>query len=252
MQILVILGAALYGAFAGLLLPRAAYKLAVPPDHTWRTQCPAGHPTPAWIGIPLCRTCTGEGSLRTSGTGWFGPPALAIVPFTVVLCTALAYATGPRPELAVWLLITPALLLLALVDSTVHRLPDVVTLPLTAMTLLLLGAAALLPAAAGSWATALGGALALGGGYFILFLISPRSLGFGDVKLAVPLGAVLGWHGWSTLVLGAFAGQFLAASYGLVLVALRRAHVKSSIPYGPFLVGGTLLGVLSFGSDRLL
>ncbi|MCT9093949.1 A24 family peptidase [Streptomyces sp. ASQP_92] len=244
MQILVILAAAVYGVFAGLLLPRVVYKMAVPPDQAWRDLCPAGHPVPAWVGIPHCRACPGDGSTRSTGGEAFGPSTAIVISLTVTVCAALAYATGPRPELAVWLMITPALLLLALVDFTVHRLPDVVTLPLTALTVLLLGAAALVPTAGGSWATALSGAFALGGGYFILFLVSPRSLGFGDVKLAFPLGAVLGWHGWSTLVLGAIAGQLLAALYGLALIALRRARMKSSIPYGPFLIGGTLVGML--------
>lgn len=101
--------------------------------------------------------------------------------------------------MAIWLLLTPILVLLAWVDATVHRLPAILTLPLTAATLLLLGTAALFPNAGGSWPTALSGALALGGGYFVLFLISPRSLGFGDVKPAVALGTMVGWYSWHTL-----------------------------------------------------
>ncbi|MFE9558423.1 prepilin peptidase [Streptomyces sp. NPDC006692] len=234
-----------YGALAGLLLPRAVYKLAVPAGESWRSQCPAGHPAPSWLRLPHCKNCATENRTTPHDRRWYGPSAPAVALITILVCGVLAYRTEPRPELAVWLLLTPILVLLALVDVTVHRLPDVLTLPLTAATLLLLGASALFPNAGGSWPTALSGALALGGGYLALFLISPRSVGFGDVKLAVALGAMLGWYGWHTLALGAIAGQLLAAAFGLSLIALRRAHAKTAIPYGPFLICGAMVGMLA-------
>jgi leader peptidase (prepilin peptidase)/N-methyltransferase len=130
------------------------------------------------------------------------------------------------------------------VDFGVQRLPDVLTLPLAATALTLLGAAALAPEHAGKWLTALLGALALGAAYFVLFLINPNGMGFGDVKLALGLGAVLGWYGWSTVVLGTFAGFLFGGLYGLGLVIVRRAGRKTSIPFGPFLIAGAFVGVL--------
>ncbi|MER6477458.1 prepilin peptidase, partial [Streptomyces filamentosus] len=48
--------AALWGTAAGLLVPRAAYRLAVPPEEPWRELCPAGHvlagPAGGWLGGP--------------------------------------------------------------------------------------------------------------------------------------------------------------------------------------------------------
>ena len=69
--------------------------------------------------------------------------------------------------------------------SRVQRLPDVLTLSLAGAALALLAGAAAAPEHAGDWLTALYGALALGGGYFVLFLINPNGMGFGDVKLAL-------------------------------------------------------------------
>ncbi|WP_435851429.1 prepilin peptidase, partial [Streptomyces thermolilacinus] len=152
--------------------------------------------------------------------------------------------TGWRPELVVWLLLAPFALLLAAVDRRVHRLPDHLTLPLAGAVPLLLGAAALLPGHAGSWRLSLLGALALGGAYLVLFLVNPNGMGFGDVKLALPLGAALGWYGWQVLLLGAFAGFALGAAYGLVLVLRRRATRRSAIPFGPFMIAGAVLGLL--------
>lgn len=170
-------------------------------------------------------------------------PSVPVVLVTALVCGALAAATGPRPELAVWLLLAPFAVLLALVDRNVHRLPDHLTLPLAAASAALLGIAALLPDAGGSWPTALLGGLALGACYFVLFVINPNGMGFGDVKLALSLGVVLGWYGWLLLFVGAFAGFLFGSLYGLGLMALRRANRKSAIPFGPFMIAGALVGV---------
>ncbi|WP_267243166.1 prepilin peptidase [Streptomyces sp. PR69] len=241
--------AASWGALAGALVPRAAYRLSVEPGEGWRDGCPAGHPYtgPAggWIGGPGCGSCdtAADPAVRRRGLA----PLL-----TAAVCAALAAATGPRPELAVWLALAPFAVLLALVDLAVHRLPDVLTLPLAAAVVPLLGLAALLPGHAGTWTGALLGGAALGGGYLALFLIHPRGLGFGDVKLAVGLGAALGWYGWGALFTGAFAGFLLGSLYGLALIALRRADRKSAIPFGPFMLlgafGGLLLGAVLAGA----
>ncbi|MFD8967298.1 prepilin peptidase [Streptomyces sp. NPDC059568] len=171
-------------------------------------------------------------------------PSVLIPLLTALVCAALAAATGPRPELAVWLLFTPFAVLLALVDRHVHRLPDQLTLPLAAAAAVLLGVAALLPGAGGSWSLALLGGLALGVCYFVLFLINPNGMGFGDVKLALSLGVALGWYGWLVLFVGAFVGFLLGALYGLGLILLRRAGRKSAIPFGPFMITGALTGIL--------
>lgn len=171
-------------------------------------------------------------------------PSLYVTVITALVCGALAAATGPRPELAVWLLLTPFAVLLALIDRNVHRLPDQLTLPLAAASAVLLGIAAILPDDGGSWPTALLGGLVLGACYFVLFLINPNGMGFGDVKLALSLGVVLGWYGWLVLFVGAFAGFLLGSLYGLGLMILRRANRKSAIPFGPFMIAGALLGLL--------
>ncbi|QSS92848.1 A24 family peptidase [Streptomyces sp. M54] len=197
------------------------------------TAAPAFHPTtstPATIPTPATAPV-------------YAPRLLAPV-VTAVVCVALAAATGARPELIAWLALTPVAVLLAVVDRRVHRLPDPLTLPLAAAAVLLLGGAALLPGAAGSWTSGLLGGLALGGFYFLLFLINPNGMGFGDVKLALALGVALGWYGWAVLFVGGFAGFLFGAAYGLGLVLLRGAGRKTGIPFGPFMITGALAGLL--------
>ncbi|MFF1281766.1 prepilin peptidase [Streptomyces sp. NPDC058299] len=234
-----VLGAGVWGALAGTLLPRAAYRFAVPPGDPWRAHCPAGHPLRGWLGRARCA------EHRAGGGPYAGAPsAPRLATAGALVCAALAAATGTRPELAVWLLLAPVGVLLAAVDLRVRRLPDPLTLPLAAAALALLGLAALLPEHAGHWPTALCGALALGAGYLVLYLINPAGMGFGDVKLAVGAGAVLGWYGWPTVLLGTFAGFLLGALYGGALVLARRADRRTAVPFGPFLLAGTLAGVL--------
>ncbi|NEY36793.1 prepilin peptidase [Streptomyces sp. PRKS01-65] len=237
-----VVAAALWGAAAGASLPRAAYRFSVPPGEPRRTRCPAGHPVRGWLGPARCGPCAAPGSGTQAAYGP-GAPALAIV--TLLVCAALAAATGPRPELAVWLLLAPAGVLLAAVDLRVRRLPDALTLPLAGAALALLGLAARVPGHAGEWTTALLGTLVLGGGYFALFLVNPEGMGFGDVKLALGAGAVLGWYGWAALMLGAVAGLLLGALYGGALVLTRRGGRGTAVPFGPFLIAGALLGVLA-------
>ncbi|MDF3144681.1 MULTISPECIES: A24 family peptidase [unclassified Streptomyces] len=233
---LLILSAALWGAAAGVLLPRAAYRFSVPEEEAWRDRCPGGHPIRGWIGRGRCGECAGE---RT-----YGPSAALMAIVTALVCAALAAATDTRPELGVWLLLAPVGVLLTVVDFRVRRLPDPLTLTLAGAALALLGLVALVPEHAGDWPTALWATLALGAGYYVLYLINPGGMGFGDVKLALGAGAVLGWYGWSTVMLGTFAGFLFGALYGWALVILRRAGRKSAIPFGPFLIGGAFVGLL--------
>ncbi|WP_411149711.1 prepilin peptidase [Streptomyces sp. A30] len=257
--------AVVWGAVAGALLPRAAYRFSVPVEETWRERCPGGHPirgpVRGWLGRARCGECAGRVGVgadaetvvtadaetvmaKASAHGTYGPRAPVLALTTALLCAALAAATGTRPELAVWLLLAPVGVLLAVVDFRVKRLPDVLTLPLAGVALVLLGLVALVPEHAGDWPSAALGALALGAGYFVLWLINPGGMGFGDVKLALGIGVVLGWYGWGTVLLGTFAGFLLGALYGGALVVARRAGRRTTIPFGPFLIAGAYLGLL--------
>lgn len=138
----------------------------------------------------------------------------------------------------------PAGVLLTLVDLRAQRLPDPLTLPFAGLALALLGAVAFVPEHAGQWRTALYGALALGSLYFLFFLIRPVALGFGDVKLALGLGAVLGWYGWGALYLGTFAGALIGSACTLVLAARGRAVRGQLVALGPFMIAGAYVGLL--------
>ncbi|QES49913.1 prepilin peptidase [Streptomyces venezuelae] len=245
MGVLVIVLAGAYGVAAGLLLPRVAYRLSVDPGEPWQSSCPGGHPLGGrfggWIGLARCRV---SGPARPDG---YGPHTGRVTAVSAAVCAAVGAAVGARPEAAVYVGLAPVLLLLALVDLAVHRLPDLLTLPLAATAAAGLGAVAPLPGAGGSWPGAVAGGAGLGAGYLLLFLINPAGIGFGDVKLALALGVALGWYGWGVWAAGAFLGFLYGALYGLGLLLAGRAGRRTAFPFGPFMAGGALTGVLLGG-----
>ncbi|MFJ3959801.1 prepilin peptidase [Streptomyces sp. NPDC090036] len=248
MGALVIVLAAGYGVAAGLLLPRPAYRLSVEPGDPWQGHCPQGHRLAGrlggWLGPARCRPRTEP---RPAPPHAYGRRAAPLAALTAGVCALLAAAVGARPELVAYVGLAPLLVLLALVDRTVHRLPDVLTLPLAAAVAALLGAAALAPGSAGSWRLALLGGGALGAAYLLLHLINPAGMGFGDVKLALSLGVALGWYGWGVWSAGAFLGLLYGALYGLRLVLRGPEMRNQGYAFGPFMAAGALTGVLLGG-----
>jgi len=130
---------------------------------------------------------------------------------------------------------------LALVDLAEHRLPRRFTYPSAAGTLLLLAVARLAGDRSGSALHALYGALGLGAVFWLMAFALP--FGRGDAALGLTVGAVLGWYGFRTLFEGVFLGFLLAGLYGAGKLAARRAGRRDELPFGPFLLLGTLLAV---------
>ena len=158
-----------------------------------------------------------------------------------VLGGCAGYAVGwsaALPAFAVFAVFATPLLL---IDAEHRRLPDRLVLPAAGCALALLAVAA---AVRGDWG-ALGRAAAAAAIVFAVFcsvaLASPRSMGFGDVKLAGVLAIYLGWLGWGDVLYGIFAGFLLGAIAAIGLLASRRASLKTDIALGPALIVGALL-----------
>jgi leader peptidase (prepilin peptidase)/N-methyltransferase len=167
---------------------------------------------------------------------------------TAAVFAVLALRIGLAPELPAFLYLGAIGVALAMIDIDVKRLPNAIVLPSYAVVAVLLGVAA---AVQGEWGTLLRAALAglaLYAFYFLLRLVYPRGMGFGDVKLAGILGAYLGWLGWGELVVGSFLAFLVGGFFGLALIVGGRAGRKSNIPFGPWMLLGALLGILWGGA----
>ncbi len=219
---------------------RYAVPAGEPPRGCWPTR---GQQLPAarQMALALSARCPACGQ-RT------GPPPLAVEVTTAVLLGVLAARVHPGLVLAAACWLALCAVPLAFIDAAVRRLPDVLTGAAFAGTALLLLAAA---AASGDWhvlARAGLGGIALSGFYLVIVLVSPSGMGMGDVKAAAGLGTMLAWRGWSALIAGGFAGFLLAAVYGTVLLISGRATRKQQIPFGPFMITGAFLVILTWHS----
>jgi len=146
------------------------------------------------------------------------------------LATAAVATLGAGPRGLAAALLLVALVPVVAIDLESRLIPDLVVLPAAA------GCAALAALAdpARWWAPV---AWALGASAFLLllWLAQPRGMGLGDVKLALPMGAVLGASVIPAMAI-AFAG---GATLALVaLVRLGRRARGTTIPFGPFLALG--------------
>ncbi|MFI6443300.1 prepilin peptidase [Kitasatospora sp. NPDC050543] len=228
---------AVAGSAVAPVLRGAVARYSVPYGESWRAACPGCSRGVRWLPptgrCPGCRGRIGPGAWRVE------PVAAAV---GAALCAAADRWHGP---LLLW---AGALgVVLGFVDASVRRLPDVLTLTLG------LGTAALLTVAAvaDGHPSVLLRCLLVALAAWALFEIPAwfDLIGFGDGKLVLGLGALLGLYGWRT----AFSALFLTAllgglwSVGLAVVALaRRRRVRGlEVPYGPFMLLGTLLAVLA-------
>lgn len=135
---------------------------------------------------------------------------------------------------AVWLtgIYILVLIVILLIDLRQRRIMNMITLPTTALALLV----GLVGGRESFILTLLGAAA----GFLFFYLLywfgrrlyGPGALGFGDVKLAMLLGAMLGLPSiWPTLALGIL----LAGLASILLLLFGRAGLRTSLPFGVFL-----------------
>ena len=143
---------------------------------------------------------------------------------------------------AVHLALLALLLVLTATDLEQRRLPHLVLDPLIVLALIFVplnpGADPVMALVGAAAAVAFLGALAL---------VVRGGLALGDLYLVAPIGLMLGWP---AIFSALFAAAFLSAGVSLVLLATRRVGMRSYIPFGPFLVAGAALVLLT--DERVL
>jgi leader peptidase (prepilin peptidase)/N-methyltransferase len=235
----------LIGSFLNVVIWRVprGESLVSPPSH-----CPAcdnavrprdNVPVLSWLVLRgRCRDCDAP----------ISPRYPLVEAGTAVVFAVLAARIGFEPELPAFLYLGAIGVALALIDLDVKRLPNAIVLPSYVVAAVLLGAAAVFGHDWSSYLRAVLGMAALFGFYFVLAVVYPAGMGFGDVKLAGVLGLYLGWLGWGEVVSGGFLGFLLGGVVGGALMVARRAGRKSQIPFGPFMLAGAFAAILWGGA----
>lgn len=243
------------GSFLNVVVHRvpAGVSVVSPPSACPTCQTPIRKrdnvPVISWIALRgRCRDCSAPISPRYPLVE-LGTAALVVVAALTAAPELVAATSIPETiAAAAWFAalawFAGASVALAAIDLDTHRLPNAIVYPTILMSLgtgLIAAGVTLDPALA---VRVLGGALALSGGYLLLALAWKGGMGLGDVKLAVAIGALLGWVGWGALAVGAFAAFLVGGLVAIALMAARRVDRRGGIPFGPWMLVGAWIGII--------
>lgn len=229
------------GSFGNVLIYRVPRGMSIssPPSTCPSCAAPIARrhnvPVLSWLWLRgRCARCNSRISARY--------PAVELA--TGAAFVAVIALTGPDWSAPALLGLVYFGIVLSAIDLEVRRLPDALTAAfaiVTAATLTIAGFAT------GEWSDplrGLWGALILGGLYAAAFVAYPRGMGFGDVKLAPSIGAVLGFLGWAELAVGGFAAFLWGGIFGVMAMLRARRGKGVAIPFGPWMFVGAVTGVL--------
>lgn len=262
------------GGFVTMLVDRIPDKTPL----TIGSRCPfCGHSLPAAETVPVVSWLRQRGRCRHCGDPI--TPAYPVVELlTMGLWIAAAAHYGWEWTLLPALVLVTSTLGLSVIDMYVYRLPDRLVFPSLALSLAVMVVAGFGIDVPSAIVKALGGMALYGGFLFLMHLISPRGMGFGDVKLALLLGLHLGWAagsvwvGWTPVFRLVFYALLLSCLLGgvgglLIAILRRRSNrdvlpdpeaidgqpkrlLAQSLPFGPALAIGTV--VVVFFADSIL
>jgi len=162
-----------------------------------------------------------------------------------VLSMVVVWQLGFTPAAGAALVLTWSLLSLSAIDIDHQILPDVITLPLLWVGLLL--------NLYGLFTDIHTGVIGAVAGYLSLWTVykafkwftGKEGMGYGDFKLLAMLGA---WLGWQALPVVILLSSLVGAVVGIALIAIRGQDRNIPIPFGPYLAAAGWLALL-WGKD---
>jgi len=257
----------LVGLIIGSFLGAVNYRLKTAEDIVWkRSHCPKCKKPIRWYdNIPLLSFIILAGRCRDCKKyiSWEYP---LIELMTGILFAAVAWkflggweassqralSGGEAIEMSFWLFTVSYLILIFFHDYDYFLVPDAVVWPAIGVTLFYqywrylqspLGIADFKNPLVSSLLAALAAALFFFG---LIWISRGKWIGGGDVKLGFLVGAIVGWP---KILFVLFFAYLIGAIASLALIALKKKTWKSQIPFGPFLVTGTL--IVMFFSEQI-
>ena len=226
------------GSFSNVCIYRIPKNESIvfPASHC--TSCQT--PIKAMDNIPLlsyfllkgkCRNCGENISIR-----------YPIVEFlTGVVYLLIYFIYGWSLQTLVYIILSSALIIISFIDLDEQIIPDEISLPGMVLGFLI---SFFVPYI--SYFNSLLGILTGGGIIFLIALaglaiFKKEAMGGGDVKLAAMIGAFIGWR---YITLSLFIGFFIGAVTGILLILSKVKNKDDIIPFGPFIVLGSILTIL--------
>ena len=225
------------GSFLNVVVARVPLRRSIVSPGSSCMSCEA--PIAWYDNVPLLSYLVLRGRCRRCGAGI--PLRYMLIELaTGLLVAASLLVFGLNATALVAVVFCAALVAVSATDFEHRIIPNRVVLPAAAI--VLVGRTVIDPSP--EWAIA---AVAAAGFLLVALLAYPGGMGMGDVKLALLLGAMLGW----TVSVALMVGMLAALIPSIVMLARHgSAARKMALPFGPFLALGGLVAL--FAGDRLL
>jgi len=224
-------------------VPEERFDLVVP-----RSRCPScGQLIKAWQNIPVVSYLILGGKCAKCGESISARYPIVEM-MTAVLAALCAWRFGVGPEAIMAIVMTLALVPVAMIDADTQLIPDSIVLPLMwiglAMSLYhpVVGAETLFVAPHDAIVGAIAGYLSLWCIYWLFKLVTGKEgMGYGDFKLLAALGA---WLGWQQLPLIILMSAVVGAIVGIAIMVIRKHERSVPIPFGPYLAAAGWISML--------
>lgn len=223
---------------------------------TGRSMCThCGHELAAYDLVPVLSYLCLRGKCRYCGKPIEDTPLAELLTAALFVISYLWWpyslqgsgVSGGKVLFVVWLVFLVGFVALALYDLRWYLLPDRIVYPL--IVLALLQVVFRLAVYRSGWSgvgEAVWGVLLTAGLFLAIFELSNGAwIGFGDVKLAIVLGLLVGGPLKALLML--FVASLLGSLVAIPLLLGGKATARTPLPFGPFLLTATVVAVL-FGS----
>jgi len=172
---------------------------------------------------------------------WF---ALAVV--SGLLPAYVLHQVGWSPNALPPLLLLVGLVQLAYCDLTRRLLPKTLVY---ALSVAVIGSGLVVACATSEWErlllASLGGIVSFAL-FFVVNLMNPRWMAFGDVRLSLVFGFGLAWVSPMALFQAFLYANLLAIVIGFTLIATHRAERRSAVPFGLYMALGAALVLLTW------
>jgi len=178
-----------------------------------------------------CRNCKSKISIQY--------PIVELLTGLIYLIIYLIY--GLSIQTLIYIILSSALIIIAFIDLNEQIVPDVISLPGIVIGSIISSFVTYISFINSALGILAGGGIILTIGLAGSVIFKKEAMGGGDVKLVAMIGAFLGWR---YIIISLFLGFFLGALAGIILILSKIKSREDVIPFGPFIVLGSLITLL--------
>lgn len=220
-----------------------------------RSMCPnCKHELAAKDLIPVLSWVQLRGKCRYCGKRFDDTPVTELlVPilfvFSYVFWPSSTFYLLPSILFGLWLALIVGFVALAIYDIRWYLLPNKIVFPLQAIAgVFAVISIAVFPDTHSFWQLVFGLVFSAGLFWAIYTVSKGKWIGFGDVKLAVVIGLILGRGDLALLML--FVASALGSLIAIPMLITGKANRSTRLPFGPFLIFASIVTYL-FGSSLI-